>query len=137
MLISVLSMNVLGDYLIPFRSQWRTSNSQVPKMHVEQQMENMVPRKAEMQLGTWGQLETLGHCGKCNFLPNIVKLPNLHRRLTRQKMRTDNFFLRRNALAYFGNYPCESSFSEAPLLVTVVPVLCPPICVKPLHAARF
>ena len=54
MFILVLSMDVLGAFLIPCRSQWRTSFCQVRTMHVEHQMENMVPRKAEIQ--SWGIL---------------------------------------------------------------------------------
>ena len=49
MFILVLSMEELGAFLIPCRSQWRTANAEVRAMHVEHQMENMVPRKAEMQ----------------------------------------------------------------------------------------
>ena len=65
-------------------------------------MENMVPRKAELQ--SWG------HSGKSNVLPNIVKLLNIHRRLTRQKMRMDNLSLRRNVLAHFGKMSCAIGF---------------------------
>ena len=62
-------------------------------MHVEHQVENMFPPKAEMQY--WG------HCGIGNVLPKIVKLPNIHQRLTRQKMRMDNLSSRRSALVNF------------------------------------
>ena len=49
----VLSMDVLGTFLIPCRSQWRTDNSQVRTVHVEHQMENMVPPKSgDAVLGT-------------------------------------------------------------------------------------
>ena len=51
-------------------------------------MENMFPPKAEMLY--WG------HCGIGNVLPKIVKLPNIHQRLTRQKMRMDNLLSRRS-----------------------------------------
>ena len=40
MFILVLSMGVLGSFLIPCRSQWRTSNAQVRMMHLEHQMDN-------------------------------------------------------------------------------------------------
>ena len=39
------------------------------------------------------------HCGIGNILPKIVKLPNIHQRLTRQKMRMDSLSSRRGALA--------------------------------------
>ena len=65
----------------------------LPTMHVEHQIENMFPPKAEMQY--WG------HCGIGNILPKIVKLPNIHQRLTRQKMRMDNLSSRRSALVNF------------------------------------
>ena len=69
--------------------------SPVLTMHVEQQKENIVSWKAEVQ--SWG------HWGIGNVLPNIVKLPSIHRRLTRQKMHTDNLSLRRIVLAHYGN----------------------------------
>ena len=94
MLILVLNMDVLGAFLLTGRNQWSTSNYQVRAMHVEHQMKNMVHWKVEMQ--SWG------HNGIGNVLPKIVKLPNIHRCLTRQKMRTDNFSLRRNGLAHLG-----------------------------------
>ena len=52
-----------------------------------------VPPKAEMQY--WG------HCGIGNVLPKIVKLPNIHQRLTREKMRMNNLSSRRSALVNF------------------------------------
>ena len=82
MLTLVFSMDALGAFPIACRCQWRTPNTRVRTMHVEHQMENMFPPKAEMQY--WG------HCGIGNVLPKIVKLPSMHQRLTRQKMRMDN-----------------------------------------------
>ena len=93
MLTLVFSMVTLGAFPIACRRQWRTPNTRVRTMHVEHQMENMFPPKAEMQY--WG------HCGIGNVLPKIVKLPNIHHRLTRQKMRMDNLSSRRSALANF------------------------------------
>ena len=40
-----------------------------------------------------------GHCGIDNVLPKIAKIPNIHQRLTRQKIRMDNLSSRRSALA--------------------------------------
>ena len=96
MFILVLSMDVLGVFLIPCRSQWRTSFCQVRTMHVEHQMEKHgPPEKAEIaNLG--------GHCRIGNVLPNIVKLLNIYRRLTRQKMRMDNLSLGRKRSCTFG-----------------------------------
>ena len=93
MLTLVFSMNALGAFPIACRRQWRTPNTRVRTMHVEHQMENTLPPKAEMQY--WGLCE-IG-----NVLPKIVKLPNIHQRLTRQKMRMDNLSSRRSALANF------------------------------------
>ena len=45
-----------------------------------------------------------------NVLPNIVKLPNIHRCFTRQKTRLDNLSLRRNVLAHFGKKACATVF---------------------------
>ena len=54
MLILVLSMDVLGAFLIPCRSQWRTSFCQERTMHVEHQMENMVlPKNGDTVLGAF------------------------------------------------------------------------------------
>ena len=92
MLTLVFSMDALGAFPIACRRQWRTPYTQVRTMH--NQMENMFPPKAEMQY--WG------HCGKCDVLPKIVKVPNIHQRLTRQKLRMDNLSSRRSALANFG-----------------------------------
>ena len=86
-------MDALGAFPIACRRQWRKPNTRVRTMHVEHQMENMFPPKAEMQY--WG------HCGIGNVLPKNVKLPNIHQRLTRQKMRMDNLSLIRSALANF------------------------------------
>ena len=91
MLTLVFSMDALGAFPIACRCQWRTPNTRVRTMHVEHQMENMFPPKAEMQY--WR------HCGISNALPKIVKLPNIHLRLTRQKIRMDNLSSRRSALA--------------------------------------
>ena len=93
MLTLVFSMHALGAFPIACRRQWRTPNTQVRTMHVEHQMENMFPPKAEMHY--WG------HRGIGNVLPKIVKLPNIHQRLTREKMRMDNLSSRRSALANF------------------------------------
>ena len=84
-------MDALGAFPIACRRQWRTPNTRVRTMHVEHQIENIFPSKAEMQY--WG------HCGIGNVLPKIVKLPNIHQRLTCQKMRMDNISSRRSALA--------------------------------------
>ena len=92
MLTLVFSMDALGAFPIACRRQWCTPYTQVRTMH--NQMENMFPPKAEMQY--WG------HCGKGDVLPKIVKVPNIHQRLTRQKMRMDNLSSRRSALANFG-----------------------------------
>ena len=86
-------MDALGAFPIACRCQWRTPNTRVRTMHVEHQMENMFPPKAEMQY--WG------HCGIGNVLPKIVELQNIHQRLTRQKMRMDNLSSRRSALVNF------------------------------------
>ena len=93
MLTLVFSMDAIGAFPIACRRQWRTPNTRVHTMHVNHQMENMFPPKAEMQY--WG------HCGIGNVLPKIVKLPNIHQRLTRQKMRMDNLSSRRSALVLF------------------------------------
>ena len=71
-------------------------------MHVKHQMENMVPRKADMQ--SWGTFRYR------QYPSNSVKLPIIHRRLTRQKTRMDNLSLRRNALAHFGKKACATGF---------------------------
>ena len=84
-------MDALGAFPIVCRRQWRTPNTRVRTMHVEHQMENMFPKKAEIQY--WG------HCGIGNVPPKIVKLTNIHQRLTRQKIRMDNLSSRRSALA--------------------------------------
>ena len=55
MLTLVFSMDALDAFPIACRRQWRTPNTRVRTMHVEHQMENMLPPKAEMQY--WG------HCG--------------------------------------------------------------------------
>ena len=91
MLTLVLSMDALGAFPIACRRLWRTPNTRVRTMHVEHQMENMFPPKAEMWY--WG------HCRIGNVLPKIVKLPNIHQRLTGQKMRMDNLSSRKSALA--------------------------------------
>ena len=52
-----------------------------------------------------------GHCGIGNVLPNIVKLLNIYRRLTRQNMRMDNLSLGGNVLAHLEK-------SRAPLAST-------------------
>ena len=105
MLTLVFSMDALGAFPIACRRQWRTPNTRVRTMHVEHQMENMFPPKAEMQY--WG------HCGIGYVLPKIVKLRkdivretskivklrNIHQRLTRQKMRMDNLSSRRSAVS--------------------------------------
>ena len=68
----------------------------------------MFPPKAEMQY--WG------HCGIGNVLPKIVKLSNIHQRLTRQKMRMDNLSSRRSALANFERcalFPFERANHDA------------------------
>ena len=51
MLILVLSMDVLGAFLILCRSQWRTSICQVRKMHVEYQMELITDSRAAQPFG--------------------------------------------------------------------------------------
>ena len=68
MLTLVFNMDAICAFPIACRRQWRTPNTRVRTMHVEHQMENMFPPKAEMQY--WG------HCGIGNVLPKIVKLPN-------------------------------------------------------------
>ena len=115
MLTLVFSMDALGTFPIACRRQWRTPITRVRTMHVEHQMENMFPPKSgDAVLGT---LRDIG-----NVLPKIVKLPNIHQRLTRQKMRMDYLSSRRSALAkkerFFRNsqerffstrgYPCAS-----------------------------
>ena len=102
MLTLVFSMDALCAFPIACRRQWRTPNTRVRTMHVEHQMENMFPPKAEMQY--WG------HCGIGNVLPNIVKLLNIYRRLTRQKMRVDNLSLGRNVLAHLEKKSCATGF---------------------------
>ena len=86
-------MDALGAFPIACRRQWRTPNTRVRTMHVEHQMENMFPPKTEMLY--WG------YCGIGKVLPKVVKLPNIHQRLTRQKIRMDNLSSRRSALANF------------------------------------
>ena len=88
-------MDALGAFPIACRRQWRTPNTRVHSAHNARGApdEEHVPPKAEMQY--WG------HCGIGNVLPKIVKLPNIHQRLTRQKMRMDNLSSRTSALANF------------------------------------
>ena len=91
MLTLVFSMDALGAFPIACRRQWRTPNTRVRTMHVEHQMESMFPPKSGDAV--------LGHCGIGNVLPKIVKLPNIHQRLTLQNIRMDNLSSRRSALA--------------------------------------
>ena len=73
--------HALGAFPIACRRQWRTPYPSAHNARGAPDGEHVSP-KAEMRY--WG------HCGIGNVLPKIVKLPNIHQRLTRHKMRMDN-----------------------------------------------